>query len=457
MSTDLLTSAVETTAPCPVVRPGDPGYDAARQSFNLAVAQFPAAVAYPSDEADVQALVALAREEGLRVAVQGGAHNPGPQGELRDALLIRTTRMDDVHVDPVTRRARVGAGVLWEAVVDAAAPHGLYPLHGSSPDVGVVGYSLGGGLGWLARSHGLQADQVTAVELVDPAGELRRVDASNDPELFWALRGGGGNFGVVTALEFRLVELREAYAGWLAWDWTQAERVLRAWAAWTATAPETATTTLRILQLPPLPALPEPLRGRQLVVIDGAITGDAAQAAELLAPLRALAPEIDTFATVPAPALVRLHGDPEEPVPWTSATTMLAELPEDAIAAFVGAAGADSGSALLVAELRHLGGALGRPAPDAGAVAGLDGAYLVFTGGMAPTPEAAAVARAHADALVAALAPWAGGRAYLNFAERPTDVRTGFDEATYARLRAVRERLDPDGLLRANHEGPAGR
>jgi FAD/FMN-containing dehydrogenase len=454
MATDLFAPTLDRAAPCVVVRPGDPGYDAARSGFNLAVSQLPAAVAFPSGAADVAALVALAREAGLRVAVQGGAHNAGPQGDLRDALLIRTTRMDGVHLDPAARRARVEAGVLWKAVVDAAAPHGLYPLHGSSPDVGVVGYSLGGGLGWLARSHGLQADRVTAVELVDADGELRRVDAEHDPELLWALRGGGGNFGVVTALEFELVALREAYAGWLTWDWTQAERVLRAWAAWTATAPETATTTARILQLPPLPELPEPLRGRRLVVIDGALTGDAAAAAALLAPLRALGPEIDTFATVPAPALVRLHGDPEEPVPWTSATTMLRELPDEAIATLVATAGPGSGSALLVAELRHLGGALGRRAPGAGAVSGFDAAYLLYTGGMAPIPEAGAVVREQARALVDALGPWAGGRAYLSFAESTTDPATAFDAAGYARLRAVRARVDPDGLFRANHEVP---
>jgi FAD/FMN-containing dehydrogenase len=452
LAIDLPIQDLRARASCPLVLPGDPAYDAARTGFNVAVDQRPAAVAYPRGEEDVAALVDLARDAGLRVAVQGGAHNPRPQGDLRDALLVRTTRMDDVHVDPVTRRARVGAGVLWEAVVDAAVPHGLYPLHGSSPDVGVVGYSLGGGLGWLARRHGLQSNHVTAVELVTADGRLRRVDAEHDPELFWALRGGGGNFGVVTALEFELVELTHAYAGWLAWDWTHAEAVLQRWATWAADAPEAVTTSARILQLPPLPKLPEPIRGRQLVVIDGAVTGvDEAEATAALRPLRELGPELDTFATVPAPALVRLHGDPEEPLPYVSDTAMLAALPPEAVSALVAVAGPGSGSALVAAELRQLGGAAGRPAPGHGAVPCFDGGFLAFALGMAPHPAGATLAREQARDVMAALAPWAGGRAYLNFVEEEVDTWIGYDLATYARLQRIRGEVDPTGLLRANH------
>ena len=452
MAIDVPTQGLHAGAPCTVVLPGDAAYDAARTGFNLAVEQEPAAIAYPSSADDLAALVEIARRAGLRVAVQGGAHNARPQGDLRDALLLRTTRMDGVHVDPVARRARVDAGVLWEAVVDAAAPHGLYPLHGSSPDVGVVGYSLGGGLGWLARSHGLQANHVTAVELVTADGGVRRVDAEHDPDLFWALRGGGGNFGVVTALEFDLVALTHAYAGWLAWDWTHAEAVLQRWATWAADAPETVTTSARILQLPPPPQLPEPIRGRQLVVIDGAVTGEPEEvAAAVLAPLRELRPELDTFATVPAPALVRLHGDPEQPLPYVSDTSMLAALPPEAVSAFVATAGPGSGSVLAMAELRQLGGAAGRPTPGHGAVPCFDGAFLALVLGLAAHPAGAVLAREQARDVMAALAPWAGGRAYLNFVEEEVDTWTGYDLATYARLQRIRAEVDPTGLLRANH------
>src|SRR3954452_10217977 len=230
-----------------VALPGDDGYDAARSGFNLGLDQRPAAVAYPADPSEVAALVRCARAAGLRVAAQSTGHNAGPLGDLRDTLLIKSAGLQGVEVDPVRRRVRAGAGVLWEAVVDASAPHGLYPLHGSSPTVGIVGYSLGGGMGGLARSHGLQTNSVTAVELVTADGELVRTDKDNDPELFWALRGGGGNFGIVTALEFKLYPLREIHAGFMLWDWTEAERVLRAYADWAASAPDTVTTSFRIM------------------------------------------------------------------------------------------------------------------------------------------------------------------------------------------------------------------
>ena len=243
-------------------------------------------------------------------APQSTGHNAGPLGSLEQTVLIRTSGLGGVEIDPVGETCRAGAGVLWEEVVDAAAPHGLIALHGSSPTVGITGYSLGGGMGWLARSHGLQTNSVTAVELVTADGELIRTDADHDPELFWALRGGGGNFGIVTALEFKLYPLTEIYAGFMLWDWTEAERVLTGWAAWAADAPDGVTTSLRIMQLPPDPALPPLLSGRQIVLIDG-----AAQGSSLIEPLRALSPELDTFATVPAPSLVRLHQDPRSRCP----------------------------------------------------------------------------------------------------------------------------------------------
>src|SRR3954468_6625706 len=221
-----------------VALPGDDGYDAARQAFNLAIDQRPAAVAFPGDASEVADVLRQARAAGLRVAAQTTGHNAGPLGSLERTILVRTSSLGGVEIDPVRRIARVGAGVMWEEVVDAAAPHGLIALHGSSPNVGVAGYSLGGGMGWLARSHGLQCNSVTAIELVTVEGELIRTDADNDPELFWALRGGGGNFGVVTALEFRLYPLREIYAGFMLWDWSESARVLAAWAEWALEAPD---------------------------------------------------------------------------------------------------------------------------------------------------------------------------------------------------------------------------
>jgi UDP-N-acetylenolpyruvoylglucosamine reductase len=435
-----------------VALPGDEGFDAARSGFNLALDQRPAAVAYPADAAEVAAIVRYARGNGLRVAAQGTGHNAGPLGDLRDTVLMKTSGLQGVEVDPVARRARVGAGVRWEAVMDAAAPHGLYPLHGSSPTVGVVGYSLGGGMGWLARSHGLQTNSVTAIELVTGEGEFVRTDAKHDPELFWALRGGGGNFGVVTAIEFKLYPLREAYAGMLIWDWTHAERVLTAWNEWTKTAPDNVTTSLRIMQMPPIPEVPEPIRGRQLVMIDGAVTGEDPEA--VIAPLRALEPEMDTFATVPASALTRIHQDPEDPVPYVSESALVEELPAAAIEAIVKLAGPGSGSPLLLLELRQLGGAVGRIAPGHGALPRLEGQFVLFMLGMAMTPEMAAAAVEHAEGVKETLQPFLGTGHYLNFAEYKVDPAASYGAFTYRRLRVTKRRVDPDNVIRANHEIP---
>jgi FAD/FMN-containing dehydrogenase len=434
--------------------PGDPGYDAARMPWNVAFDQRPAAVAYPANAHEVSEVVRLAGECGLRVAPQGTGHNAGPLGSLEDVVLLRTSAMTEVHVDPERRVARVGAGALWADVVEAAAEHGLAALHGSSPDVGVVGYSLGGGIGWFARRLGMATNSVLGVDLVLADGTLVRADAEENPDVFWALRGGGGNFGVVTAMEFRLFDIQTAYAGMLLWDQEHAERVLRTWAAWTEDAPDCVTTSLRMMNLPPMPELPEFLRGRQLVVIDGAVLADDERAEEILADLRALGPEVDTFARVPAASLVRLHMDPEGPTPAVSATSILADLPEAAMESYLALTGRGSGSTLLVAELRQLGGALGRPAEGAGALPMLEGRFVLFGVAIAATPEMAERGHADAVALVDALSPYSSGRNYLNFTESPVDVGASFPQETWRRLKGVRTAVDPEGRLMANHQVP---
>lgn len=435
--------------------PDDPGYDVARMPWNVAFDQRPAAVAFPADASEVASVARAAAAAGLRVAPQGAGHNAGAlAGDLGDVVLLRTAGMTGVTVDSDARIARVGAGALWLDAVDATAPYGLATLHGSSPDVGIVGYSLGGGLGWYARELGLQANSITAVELVTADGSQVRADPDHETELFWALRGGGGSFGVVTALEFRLYPIPVAYAGMLVFDWTHAARLLPRWAEWAVGAPDAVTTSFRILQLPPFPEIPEPVRGRQLVVINGAVLADDARAAAILEPLRELGPELDTFATVPSASLVRLHMDPEGPTPAVSDSSLLAGLPTAGVDAFLAAAGPDSGSSLLMAELRQLGGALSRPQPDAGALPMLDGQFLQFGVTIAATPEQAAQGTIEARNLVAAMSPYATGTQYLNFTETPTDARTGYGEAAWLRLRAVRSAVDPEGLFVANHPIP---
>src|SRR6188508_54489 len=236
--------------------PGDAGWDEARRAWNLAVDQRPAAVALPETVDDVVAVVEHARAAGLRVAVQGTGHGAGSTS-LDGALLINTARMTGVELDAHARVARVAAGTVWGDVVDAAAEHGLTALHGSSADVGVVGYSLGGGIGWLARKHGLASSSIVAAEVVTGDGDVVRADHETNPDLFWALRGGGGSFGVVTGMEIALRPVAEVFAGWLVWPIERAVEVLRRWADWATDAPEEVTSVARLFQFPPMPELPD--------------------------------------------------------------------------------------------------------------------------------------------------------------------------------------------------------
>ena len=436
--------------------PGDPGYDAARLPWNVAVDQRPAAVAFPRTAAEVSTVVRVAAEHGLRVAPQSTGHNAGPLAArgLDDVVIVRTSEMGTAIADPARGIVRVEGGALWEPAVDAAAAHGRAVLHGSSPDVGIAGYSLGGGIGWYARKLGLATNSLTAVEVVVADGSLVRADATTNPELFWALRGGGGSFGVVTALEFRMYDIQTAYAGMMMWDLDRIEPVLRAWAAWAPGAPDEVTTSFRAMRMPPMPELPDFLRGRQVVVVDGAVLGTDERGQELLAGLRALRPELDTFARVPAKSLVRLHMDPEGGAPFVSDSAMLGSFPDAAVDAFLAEVGPDATTSLLMAELRQLGGALGRPHEGGGVLSHLDAEFLTFAGAIAATPEMGA--RGHADAtrFTAAMSPFANGRQYLNFAENPVDPRTAYAEGVWTQLKGIRGAVDPHGMFAANHPVP---
>ncbi|HTE61577.1 MAG TPA: FAD-binding oxidoreductase [Solirubrobacteraceae bacterium] len=436
-----------------VVTPDQPEWDLARRAWNLAADQQPALVALPADAEDVRAVVVYATDAGLKIAPQGTGHNATAIASLDDTILLSTQRMRGVEIDPVTQTARVQAGTLWLEVTEAATPHGLYPLSGSSPDVGVVGYTLGGGLSWLARKHGLAANNVTAIELVTPDGRLLRATAEDHAELFWALRGGGGNFGVVTAMEFRLFPYDAVYAGMFLWPYERHAEVLHAWHAWTRTAPEAITTSFRIMHLPPLPELPPFLSGRSVVVIDGAHAGGAEAGAAATAALRELGPELDTWAPSTPAVLSRVHMDPEEPMPYAGESALVSGLDTAGLDAF--AASIQPGSPVMFGELRHLGGAVGRVPEGAGAAGRLHGEYLTFGGGLVLDADGA---RAVAEALGrfrAATAAYETGKAYLNFAEHPTDAATFYDDDAYARLRAIRAAVDPDGRMVGNHPIPA--
>jgi FAD/FMN-containing dehydrogenase len=438
-----------------VVRAGEADWDSARAAWNLAVDQGPAMVARPGNADEVAAVVNFAREEGLRVAVQAEGHGANALGGLgEDTLLLKTGRMAGAEIDAENRRVRVRPAAKWSDVSELASPQGLAGLSGSSAEVGVVGYTLGGGHGWLARKHGLACNSVVAVELVTADGRLVRADHENEPDLFWALRGGGGNFGALTALELNLYPVPELYAGMLAWPWERSSDVLHAWREWVPGLPDEMGTWARIFQVPPMPDIPEPVRGRQLVVVEAAYLGDEDAGSELLRPLRELGPELDTLAPAPPAALGYLHMDPEDPVPFAGGGQVLDELPAAAVDALVAAAGPGSGSPLLSFELRLLGGALNQAAPGAGALAKLDHGFLTFGVGMLMDPEAGAAVNRQIDEVNNALEQWDSGIKYGNLVDAPLDTRTCHTPETYERLMQVKARYDPDDLFRANHPIP---
>ena len=336
--------------------PGDAAYDEARMPWNLQADSRPAAVAYPAFPHEVAPVLRAAASAGLRVAPQGTGHGAPPlSGHLGDAVLLRTSAMTELRIDAARRTARVGAGVLWGDVVERAGRVQLAAHHTSSPSVGVVGSSLGGGLSWYARQHGLQCSAITAVELVLADGTFVRATEGADSDLLWAARGGGGGFGVVTALEFDLLPVSTVHAGMMAWDWAHAARVLTTWSEWCATAPESVTSVARLFQVPDQAWLPADMRGRQLVVVDAAVLAGSDAATSLLAPLRALRPEIDTFGECSAASLSHLQLDPLAPTAVYANSLLLDAMPEDAVEALVAAAGPGSQSDLLFVELRQLG------------------------------------------------------------------------------------------------------
>ncbi len=436
----------------PVLDGSDPAAQQEAATFNVAVVHRPVVVVGAACAEDVVAAVRWARKHDLPVAVQATGH--GPVAPVTGALLITTHRMRAVSVDPVRRTARVEAGARWREVIDAAAIHGLAPLCGSSAQVGVVGYTLGGGIGLLARQYGFAADLVVSLTLVTADGRVHVVNAESDPELFWAARGGKGNFGVVTDIEFELVELTEIYAGSVFFDARSADSVLRAYARWTPTLPERTTTSIALLRLPPSDVLPPELSGRTVVHLRYAHNGPAAEGANQLAAMMANGEVVVHFAgAMPFALTDSVHQDPTAPVPVHERSTQLRELSDGVIDALLAAAGPDVDTPLVMVEIRQLGGALARQPAVPNAVAGRAGAYSVLALGVLDRDNDEAVRGASAR-LVDALVPWSTGTVLLNFlgdAATPDRVAAAWAPDVHARLMRVKRHVDPLNVFRFGH------
>lgn len=428
----------------------DSDWDEARQAWNLAADQRPEAVALVESADDVSKVMRFARENGLKVAGQGTGHGAMALGALDGVILIKTERMRDVAIEG--EKARAEAGALSEDVAEAASSRGMASMPGTSPNVGVAGYTLGGGLSWFGRKHGWACNRVSAIEVVTADGEPRTVDAASDPDLFWAMRGGGGGYAIVTALHVELLPISEAYAGSLLLPAELTREGLQAYRDWAADAPEEAIGIVRMMNLPPLPDIPEVIRGKKFLQITVCCIGSREEGEEAVAPLRKIGePLMDTFDQIPAAALTRIAMDPEPPVPGLAHHGLLEDLTDEALDAFYEAAGPESDSPLLLAEVRQLGGALARPAEKGGALDKLDCGFVVFGVGMLMDPALKDPIEGSLDKMVDAMKPWAADGGYFNYAERPCDVDSILPAETCQRLAHVKRSWDPDELIRANH------
>jgi hypothetical protein len=433
-----------------VATSSDSDWDEARQAWNLAADQQPAAVALVESADDVSKVLRFAKENDLSVAGQGTGHGAMALQPLDDTILVKTERMRDVVIEG--DKARAEAGALAEDVAEAAIGEGMCSMPGTSPNVGIAGYTLGGGLSWVGRKYGWACNRLSAIEVVTADGEPRTVDAGSDPDLFWALRGGGGGYAIVTALHVELLPIAEAYAGSLLLPAELTRDALHVYRGWAADAPEEVGSMVRMMNLPPIPDVPEVIRGKRFFQIAATCIGSREEGEKAIAPLREIGePLMDTFDQIPATGLTRIAMDPEPPVPGLGHHGVLNELTDEAIDAFYEAAGPESDSPLLLAELRHMGGALARPDENGGALDKLDAEFVLLGIGMLMDPALRDPIEGQLDKLADAMKPWAAEGGYFNYAERACDVDAILPAATCERLAHVKRSWDPDNLIRANH------
>ncbi|MFB7287875.1 FAD-binding oxidoreductase [Actinacidiphila glaucinigra] len=420
--------------------------------FNLNHELLPAVIVVAESAVDVQAAVMFAASQHRPVVVRTTGHQM--VGPAHGAVVIATHRMNDVTIDAAGRTARVGAGAVWSEVVKETAAAGLAPLNGSNPTVGVSGYTLGGGLSpTLGRSHGYAADHVRSLDVVTADGELRHADAQSEPDLFWALRGGKGNFGVVTALEFDLFPVTRLYGGAIYFPGERMADVLRVWTGWHPGTPETMISSFAVLRLAGQAELPIPLHNEFLVSVRIAYSGTASDGERMVAPLRAAAPAVlDTVADMPYTKIATIHNEPAEPVPYYERSVMLKEFPSQAQDKLVDLAGPDSASTLTMVELRALGGAWDRePAvPNAVATRGLPYVLLGVAGG--PVSQEQRLKESVAT-LLDGMETWQGDRRMVNnlAPDEAADAAAIYGQERYERLAAVKKTYDPANMFRINH------
>ncbi|KIQ08072.1 hypothetical protein RU01_21770 [Rhodococcus sp. MEB064] len=430
---------------------GAPGFEAEVATFNSSLLHTPLIIVCAETVADVQAAVRYATKYGVQLGVHATGHG---YTSFTDGLMVSVRRLNSMTLDVEGHLVTVGAGVRWREVLEASAPHGLSPLAGSSTDVGVVGYLLGSGIAITGRAFGFGTDRVIALEMVTLDGEFRKVDAITEPDLFWGLRGGGGNLGIVTSVTFELVELASFYGGGIYFDGTHVRDVLSAYASWTTTLVEEMCTSLALVWLPPDPSLPEPLRGKLVAHLRVVYLGSESDGDEILAPMRASGPVLlDSVTQMAVTAMDDVHGDPPSAIPFYARGTLFGDINDDTIDAMLSVVGPDVAVPMLMWDLRHQGGAFSREPAVPNAICGRDAAFNWQVVGLA-TPECVDAVQLVVDQSITATEPWSTGHTLVNLhgaVKDDVDRARAFDSAGYDRMVELVRRYDPQGLLRHGH------
>jgi len=430
----------------PFSRPGTPEYAEATATFQLAAPVDPIGAFTARSVDDVVRAVATARRVGLPLRLNTTGHSMGRTGPPADSLLLCPLIDGPVRVDAGTRTARVPAGKTWGEVLPGAIEHGLTAVHGSSSTVGVIGYLLAGGLSFYGRTFGLAANSVRSFTVVLADGDVVEASATHRPELFWALRGGGGGFGVVVEAHIDLVPMHRIVTGMAVWDAAHAAELAPLWQAWARTAPPEITTSLRLTTLPPAPVVPPSLVGRRVLALDGAIAvatqadSPAAQRIldDMLSPLTARAePLLNTWAPASPQALPLTHMDPPRPVPFRSGSALVHELDEAGWVKVL-----DAGPSLIALEMRQLGGAFARPATVGGVLDRFAAPLLSYAVGVAGDDTDRDL-----TAVRSALEPYLTGRTAPSYVNSFAEPQRTYDDEVRARVERVRRGVDPMGLF----------
>jgi FAD/FMN-containing dehydrogenase len=438
-----------------VLTPDDGGYEEARRVWNGAFdGTRPSLVVRCSGAADVIAAVGFARSNDLTIAVRGGGHSVAGFSTCADGIVIDLSPMREVRVDPSARRASVGPGAVWADVDHETQAHGLATTGGLVSSTGVAGFTLGGGIGWTMRKFGLACDNLVAADVVTADGRVVQASETENADLLWGLRGGGGNFGIVTRFELSLYPLGPmVYAGPVFYPAAASRDLLRAFRDWADAAPDEITAVINLTAAPPLPVIPEEWHGEKVVALVAASTGPLEEGEALVRPLRAVAePVADLLGPMPYHAIQTLL-DPLWPKGINSyfKASNLARLDDELIERLCEIHLTSPGPQCEI-HVHQMGGAVARVPDDATAFPerGMPFVVNAVTGWHDPGAEVASAHAEWARAVIAATSEASTGRAYVNFLGDPDAARSAYDDATYTRLVALKNEYDPTNVFRMN-------